>query len=846
MRRSFPRQSKKRGTTLSDKVQLTIQGMTCATCVRRVEEGLRDTPGVLAASVNFATEKAQVEYDKNKTDVAALENKVRDLGYEAFVDTAGLNQEKVTISVGGMTCAACVRRVENALREVEGVLEASVNLATGRATVIHKARWAGVSALARAVTEHGYEFLGELTDSSVDPIEASRVRELRDLTLKVVCGAVLSVIIFFGSMQHWFGFLDFVPHQVMRTVMFVLTAPAVFWVGSRFFVGAWKAARQKTTDMNTLVAVGAFSAYAYSAAATFFPHFFERAGVAPHVYYDGAAMIVTLILLGRLLEARAKGRTSAAIKALIGLKPKTAHVLRDGQEVEVAVESLMAGDVVVVKPGEKVPVDGVVLSGQSTLDESMLTGESMPVAKEAGQKVYAATMNKTGSFTLRATGVGSETMLAHIIRMVEEAQGSKAPIQRLADQVASIFVPVVFVIAFVTFIIWYLVPADTGFSRALINFVSVLVIACPCALGLATPTAIMVGTGLGAQSGILIKGGEALEKIHRLSVIVFDKTGTLTRGEPEVTDVLAAAGYNERDVLSVAAALERASEHPLAQAILKRAETDGIAPGQAENFLALSGMGASGLVDGKPCLIGNRLLMNEQGVSVASLDDSAAALAPRADALAAEGKTVVYVAREKETIGLIALADVPNPSARKAVENLKRRGLKVAMVTGDNAGTAAGIAAQLGIERVMAEVLPGNKADEIRKLQSEGEVVGMVGDGINDAPALAAADVGIAIGAGTDVAIEAADITLIRDDLAAVPEAIALSFSTMRVIRQNLFWAFIYNVIGIPIAAGVLYPFFGVLLNPEFAAAAMALSSVSVVSNSLRLKRVWRKKQQAA
>jgi len=819
---------------LSDKVQLSIQGMTCATCVRRVEEGLRDTPGVLAATVNFATEKAQVEYDKTVTDVAALENKVRDLGYEAFVDTASLNQEKITIAVGGMTCAACVRRVENALKDVEGVLEANVNLATGRATIIHQARWAGVSALARAVTDHGYEFLGELTDSSVDPIEASRVRELRDLTLKVICGAVLSVIIFMGSMQHWFRFLAFVPHQVMMMAMFVLTAPAVFWVGSRFFVGAYKAALQKTTDMNTLVAVGAFSAYAYSAAATFSPQFFERAGVAPHVYYDGAAMIITLILLGRLLEARAKGRTSAAIKALIGLKPKTAHVLIDGEEREVAVESLTVGDVVIVKPGEKVPVDGVVETGQSTLDESMLTGESMPVAKEIGQKVFAATLNKTGSFTLRATGVGQETMLAHIIRMVEEAQGSKAPIQRLADKVASIFVPIVFAVALVTFVIWYFVPADAGFSRALINFVSVLVIACPCALGLATPTAIMVGTGLGAQSGILIKGGEALEKIHRLTVIVFDKTGTLTRGEPEVTDVVPAASHDERDVLSVAAALEKASEHPLARAILKRAKIDQITPGDAQDFLALSGMGARGLIDGKLSLIGNHLLMNDQNIPVDFLKDAAAGLA-------AEGKTVVYIAREKHVIGLIALADVPKASAKQAVENLKRRGLKVAMVTGDNAGTAASIASQLSIERVMADVLPGSKADEIKKLQAEGEVVAMVGDGINDAPALAAADVGIAIGAGTDVAIEAAEITLIRDDLLAVPEAIALSFSTMRVIKQNLFWAFIYNVIGIPIAAGVLYPFFGVLLNPEFAAAAMAFSSVSVVTNSLRLKRIWRR-----
>ena len=747
-----------------------------------------------------------------------------------------LNQEKITISVGGMTCAACVRRVENGLKEVEGVMEVTVNLATARATVIHSARWAGLSALANVVTEHGYEFLGELKDSFDDPMEEARGLEIKELTLKVICGAVLSIIIFFGSMQHWFNFLHFIPRQMMLIAMFVLTAPAVFWVGSRFFVGAYKAAKQKTSDMNTLVAVGAFSAYAYSAAATFFPSFFERAGVASHVYYDGAAIIITLILLGRLLEARAKGKTSAAIKKLMGLKPKIAHVLREGAEVEVSVEALQIGDVVLVKPGEKVPVDGMLLTGQSTLDESMLTGESMPVAKEAGQKVFAATLNKTGSFTFSATGVGSETMLAQIIRLVEEAQGSKAPIQRLADKVASVFVPIVFVIAFVTFGIWYFLPADATFSRALINFVSVLVIACPCAFGLATPTAIMVGTGLGAQSGILIKGGEALEKIHKLSVVVFDKTGTLTRGKPEVTDVVAAAGFNERQVLTVAAALEKTSEHPLAQSILQRAQSENITIDPTEKFEALSGLGAKAEVDGKLCLIGNRLLMDDQGVSVSVFNDTAAKLA-------GSGKTVVYVAVEKKIIGLIALADVPKASARQAVESLKRRGLKVAMVTGDNAGTAKSIAAQLGIERVMAEVLPGSKADEIRKLQAQGEVVAMVGDGINDAPALAAADVGIAIGAGTDVAIEAADITLIRDDLTGVPEAIALSASTMRVIKQNLFWAFIYNIIGIPIAAGALYPFFGILLNPEFAAAAMAFSSVSVVSNSLRLKRVWRKRK---
>lgn len=811
--------------------------MTCAACVRRVEEGLQQTPGVRKAVVNFATEKASVEYEPGLVDINVLQNKVRDLGYEAFVDSSASASppDRVTVSIGGMTCAACVRRVENALKEVEGVQEANVNLATARATVIHAARWGGLSALEKAVTEHGYQYLGEIDSSGPDPAEAARIRDLKELKLKVTCGAVFSVIIFFGSMQHWFGFLQGIPRQTMLYLMFVLTAPAVFWVGSRFFIGAIKAAKQKTSDMNTLVAVGAFSAYLYSAAATFFPHFFMTAGVMPHVYYDGAAMIVTLILVGRLLEAKAKGGTSAAIKQLLGLKPKTAHLWRDGGSVDVAVDEVEVDDVLLVKPGESIPVDGVILSGQSTIDESMLTGESMPVSKEAGQKVFAATMNKTGSFTFRATGIGAQTALAQIIRLVEEAQGSKAPIQRLADKVASVFVPVVFVIAFVTFFIWFFIPEGNNFSRALINFVSVLVIACPCALGLATPTAIMVGTGLGAQSGILIKGGEALEKVHKLTVIVFDKTGTLTRGEPEVTDIVAADGFNEGQVLDYAAALEATSEHPLAQAVLKRAKDSKINVAAAEKFTALSGMGASAYLHGELCLIGNRILLQQENISTAKLDDDAGRLA-------AEGKTVVYVARGKEAIGLIALADVPKASAKRAIESLQGRGLKVAMVTGDNMGTAQAIARELGIDQVLAEVLPGSKAEEIRKLQSSGEVVAMVGDGINDAPALAAADIGIAIGAGTDVAIEASDITLIRDDLLGVAEAIELSETTMRVIKQNLFWAFFYNVIGIPIAAGVLYPFWGILLNPEFAAAAMALSSVSVVSNSLRLRRIWRKK----
>ncbi len=820
---------------MSNKLRLNLTGMTCAACVRRIEEGLREAPGVDSATVNFATEKAIIEYNPSITDADALIKIVRDIGYDAFAD-AEPDSGKLTLSVGGMTCAACVRRVESALKAVDGVRDVSVNLATGRATVLHDAQWPGIGALAVAVADAGYEFLGELKDFSDDPLAAARARELGEMKVKLIAGACLSVIIFFGSMQHWFSFLHVIPRSVMMTVMFVLTTPAVFWVGSRFFSGAYKAARQKTSDMNTLVSLGAFSAYAYSAAATFFPSFFTTAGIEPHVYYDGAAIIITMILLGRFLEARAKGKTSAAIQKLLGLTPKIAHLVQGDTEMDVSVDAVVVGNVLRVRPGEQIPVDGVVLEGRSSVDESMLTGESLPVFKEPQAKVFAATINISGSFTLRATGVGSDTMLARIIRLVEEAQGSKAPIQRLADRVASVFVPVVIAIACITLAVWYVVPAEPSFSRALLNFVSVLVIACPCALGLATPTAIMVGTGLGAQSGILIKGGEALEKIHKLTAVVFDKTGTLTRGKPDVTDVIAAEGYEKADVLALAAALEQASEHPLARAIVDAARLQNLTVSKAENFEARFGLGARADIEGNRALIGNRPLLAEEGIAAEPFDKEAARLAR-------EGKTVVYVASGKTLLGLIAMADVPRDSARQVVETLTGRGLRVAMVTGDNIGTANSIAGKLGIGRVLAEVLPQNKAQEIQKLRQEGEIVAMVGDGINDAPALAAADVGIALGAGTDVAIEAADITLIRDDLQAVPQAIDLSRATVRVIKQNLFWAFIYNVIGIPIAAGALYPVFGILLNPEYAATAMAASSVSVVGNSLRLKRIWKRRE---
>jgi Cu+-exporting ATPase len=741
---------------------------------------------------------------------------------------------KTTVSIGGMSCAACVRRVENALREIPGVTEVAVNLATARATVSHEAGWGGVEALRQAVADQGYEFLGVPDDARADPIGASREKEIKDLKVRFAVGIVLSSVVFLGSMQHWFPFLMGIPRQPLLVVLFFLTTPVVFWVGSRFFIGAIKAARQKTTDMNTLVAVGAFSAWLYSSLATFFPRFFAGAEIMPHVYYDGAAFIVTLIILGRLLEAGAKGKTSQAIQRLMGLRPKTARVVREGAEIDIPIEAVLKEDLVVVRPGEKIPTDGVVVSGNSSVDESMLTGESMPVAKEAGTEVFAATMNRTGSFTFRATRIGAETALAQIIRLVEEAQGSKAPIQRLADKVASIFVPVVFGIALLTFAVWYFIVPDPVFSRALLNFISVLVIACPCALGLATPTAVMVGTGLGAENGILIKGGESLENAYRLRTVVFDKTGTLTRGEPEVTDILPVSGVSPTEVLQAALDIEAVSEHPLARAVLERGKREGLVAKAVTGFEAVSGLGAKVVRDGKTLLLGNRRFLEGEGTAGNELEEEAARLS-------GEGKTSVFVAEEGRVLGLLGFSDQPKPSAAAAVAELKRMGLKVAMITGDNAGTAKAMGKRLGIDRILAEVLPGDKAAEIRRLREAGEVVAMVGDGLNDAPALTAADIGIAIGAGTDVAIEASDITLMQDDLRAVPRAIRLSFETMRTIRQNLFWAFIYNIIGIPIAAGVLYPLWGILLNPEFAAAAMAMSSVSVVSNSLRLRRRWKK-----
>lgn len=807
------------------RVVINVGGMTCATCAGKVENALRGLPGVEAADVNLATEKATVVFDPGSTGVEDMVSAIEGLGYRA-----GL--ERAVYAVEGMTCASCVARVEKALSSVEGVLSADVNLATERATVTYDPEKADFEAMERAVDEAGYRLVKSAEgEEALDRERRRRERETRLLKVKLVYSAASAAVIMFLSMLGMYipGLKD-VPERTLFVILFALATPVQFWPGMTFYRAALKAARHGTTDMNTLIAVGTTAAYLYSVVATFSPSFISGTGLKLAVYYDASTTIIALILLGRFLEARAKGRTSEAIRRLMDLQAREARVLRDGVEESVPVEEVRVGDVVVVRPGEKIPVDGVVVEGRSAVDESMLTGEPLPVEKNPGDEVTGATVNGTGYFLFRATRVGKDTVLAQIIRMVEDAQGSKAPIQRLADRVAAVFVPAVIAISFVTFLVWLITGPEPSFNFALLNFVAVLVIACPCALGLATPTAIMVGTGRGAELGILIKGGEVLERAGKLDVVVFDKTGTLTWGKPVVTDVIPVDGKGEDELLSVAAAVERGSEHPLAETLVEEAKSRGLVLAQAMGFQAFPGRGVAALIDGGEVRLGNAAFMAESGVSSPALEE-------RAEELAGEGKTVVFTAVDGEVSGMIAVADTIKPMAAEAVRALREMGVEVAMISGDRRSTAEAVAGQVGVEHVLAEVLPADKAAEIERIQSGGKVVAMVGDGINDAPALARADIGIAIGSGTDVALETSDITLISEDLRKVATAIALSRTTLRTIKQNLFWAFFYNVIGIPLAAGVLYPAWGWLLNPIFAAAAMAFSSVSVVGNSLRLRR---------
>ena len=758
--------------------------------------------------------------------------------------------ERMTAPVRGMHCAACVGKVERALTSVPGVESASVNLATEQAAVVFDPARTDLARLRAAVAAAGYELAEARPDrvpgEAVDGERAAREAAQRREKLKFVVGAVLSAPVLLGGMSH---VLPWVPGVLQNPwVQLVLATPVQVWVGWQFHRGFVHDLRYRTASMSTLVSIGTSAAYLWSVAVTLWPHAFMRHGAM--TYYDVSAVVITLVVLGRWLEARARGRTSEAIRRLMSLAPRAARVIRDGVEMDVPTAEVRVGDFVRIRPGERVPVDGVVTEGASTVDESMLTGESLPAEKAPESSVFAGTVNRTGSFVFRAARVGSGTTLARIIKLVAEAQGSRAPIQRLADRVAAVFVPIVLVIAALTFIAWWLFGPEPAGLLALANAVAVLVIACPCAMGLATPTAIMVATGRGAEFGVLIKSAATLERLHRVDTVVFDKTGTLTVGRPVVTDVVpvgpavgvraaggaAAEASGEMtaadEILTLAAAAEQASEHPLGEAVVARAKERGLALPPMREFSTVAGQGIDAMTTDGRVLLGNRTLMDARGIDVD-------VLAPGVQRLAAEGKTVIYVAFAGQVLGVIAVADVPKPEAKSVVAALKRLGVSVAMLTGDHRLTAEAIARQAGLDRVLAEVLPEDKARAIKVLQAEGRRVAMVGDGINDAPALAQADVGIAMGSGTDVAIDAADVTLMRGDLNGVVTAIELSRATIRVIRENLVWAFGYNTILIPVAAGVLYPVWGVLLSPILAGSAMAFSSVSVVTNSLRLKR-WR------
>jgi Cu+-exporting ATPase len=751
---------------------------------------------------------------------------------------------KKTFSIKGMHCASCVRTLERALKKVDGVSEANVNLATSKATVSYNPQKVKDKQLVSAVANVGYQAFVEEEGKSEDQEKKEKQKELNDLRNKVIVSLVLGGLILWGSFP---GLMETAPSILQNFfVQLLLATPVQFWAGLGFYRATIPALRHRTANMDTLVAIGTTVAYAYSAFVTVFPQIPKAIGIEPTPYFDVATIIIGLILLGRYFEAKAKAGTSEAIKKLIGLQAKTARVLRQAQdklsEVDIPIDQVVIGDIIRVRPGEKIPVDGVIVEGESSINESMVTGESIPTDKAKGDTVIGATINKSGTFTYKATKVGQETMLAQIIKLVQEAQGSKAPIQRIADLISSYFVPIVIMLAIATFFVWYIFGPTPAFLYAMLNMIAVLIIACPCAMGLATPTAIMVGTGIGAKHGILIKDAESLEIAHKINTVIFDKTGTLTKGKPEVTDVMQAQNSklktqnyssklkSEDEVLRIAASLEKGSEHSLAEAIVKKAESKGLALSKVEGFKAIAGHGVEGVVNNYQVFLGNRRLMEREKIHLTSVNAEITRLENG-------GKTVMMLTINGKLTGLIAVADTAKESAKEGVKALRKMGIEVAMITGDNQRTAQAIARKVGIDRVLAEVLPDQKEAEVRKIQAEGKKVAMIGDGINDAPALAAADIGIAMGTGTDVAIEAADITLINKDLRSVAQAINLSRKTMRTIKLNLFWAFGYNIILIPVAMGVLYPFFGLLLNPIFASVAMATSSISVVSNSLLLKR---------
>ena len=803
------------------RLDIPIVGMDCASCAVTVEKSIKSTPGVEKANVNFNNEKATIVYNPKEADLQAITDSVKSSGYR-------VGGASVSIGIRGMSCASCVRTIEKALKSSAGVLDASVNLSTEEAQINYIPGITDPKALAKAIEDTGYKTILRESGSPEDRERIERERDFKKLRNKFIFAAAFSVVILAGSFPELFSFLQTMRDQTRWLILFLLTTPVLVYSGAQFYTGAWGALKHRSADMNTLIALGTGAAFLYSSFATFLPNLLPEN--MRNVYFDTTAVIVALILLGKLLEARAKGRTSEAIKKLMGLQAKTARVFRNGQETDVPIEEVVVGDEVLVRPGEKIPVDGTVVQGSSTVDESMITGESLPAKKNIDDEVIGATINKTGSFRFKATQVGEHTALAQIIKMVQQAQGSKAPIQRLADIIAGYFVPVVIVIAILSFVVWFDFGPMPALTYAIITFVTVLIIACPCALGLATPTSIMVGTGKGAENGILIKDGAALETAQKMNAIVLDKTGTITVGKPSLTDVIPANGITKDRLVQLTASVERVSEHPLGEAIVESAKEQGLQLSEAENFNAIPGHGVQADIDGQRVMLGNVKLMQENNIDMNGLEKKSAILAD-------EGKTPMFVAVDSKAAGLLAVSDPIKEDSRVAIRQMKSLGLEVIMITGDNKHTAEAIAKQVGVDRVLAEVLPQDKALQVKKLQQEGKIVGMVGDGINDAPALAQADIGIAIGTGTDVAMEASDITLIKGKLTSVATAIKLSKATMRNIRQNLFGSFVYNTLGIPIAAGILYPFFGILLSPIIASAAMAASSVTVLSNALRLRK---------
>jgi P-type Cu+ transporter len=803
------------GDAALKEVYLPISGMTCAACSSRIEKGLNKLDGVQEASVNLALEKAAIKYNPGVTSVEAFEKKIEDLGYAVV-------SEKAELELLGMTCAACSGRIEKGLNKLPGVKHAVVNLALETGTVEFNPEQVSVQDMIKKVENLGYQ--AKVKTDKDHEIEGYREKEIEKQKGKFIFSLILSIPLFWSMVGHFeFTSFIYVPDMFMNPwVQLALAAPVQFFIGKQFYVGAYKALKNKSANMDVLVALGTSAAFFYSLYQSLLS--IGSDGHTVELYYETSAILITLIILGKLFEARAKGRSSEAIKKLMGLQAKTATVLREGEEIEIPLEEVIAGDIIYVKPGEKIPVDGEIIEGQSALDESMLTGESVPVDKTAGDTVIGSTLNKNGFLKIEATKVGKDTALSQIIKVVEEAQGSKAPIQRMADKISGIFVPIVVSIAVVTFLVWYIWVSPGNFAEALEKLIAVLVIACPCALGLATPTSIMAGSGRAAEYGVLFKGGEHLELTHEITTVVLDKTGTVTHGKPVLTDVVTEGHVEERTFLQLVGSAEKQSEHPLAEAIVKGIKDKGITLFNPQEFEAIPGYGIKAKVEGKNILIGTRRLMEKYDINVQSAK-------LEMETLEENGKTAMLVAVDGKYAGIAAVADTIKETSRNAINRLKQLGIEVIMITGDNKRTAQAIAEEVGIDFAIAEVLPEGKAEEVKKLQNQGKKVAMVGDGINDAPALAVADIGMAIGTGTDVAMEAADITLMRGDLNSIADAILMSKKTIRNIKQNLFWAFAYNTLGIPVAA------LG-FLAPWLAGAAMAFSSVSVVLNALRLQRV--------